>query len=208
MRSIESTIERPRSRRGEPVWEVADLQPVRSPLQGDWTEEDFISLDTNRLIEFTHGLLEFPEPPTPLHQIVVGNLLRALDEFVGRGNALFHMTVKLSPCVIRMPDICHFDGRLVDFKSNDPLSEVKLVMEVLNMSAASRERDLVTNRREYADAGIVEYWIADPDEETITVLSLDGKHYEPAGEYKPGQKAASVLLRGFEIEVAEAFRCD
>ncbi len=207
MRVIESTIERPRSRRGEPVWEVADLQPVRSPLQGDWTEEDFISLDTNRLIEFTHGLLEFPEPPTMLHQIVVGNLLRALDEFVGRGNALFHMTVKLSPDVIRMPDICHFDGRLVDFKSNDPLSEVKLVMEVLNMSAASRERDLVTNRREYADAGIVEYWIADPDEETITVLSLDGKHYEPAGEYKPGQKAASVLLRGFEIEVTEAFRC-
>ncbi len=184
------------------------MQPVRSPLQGDWTEEDFIALDTNRLIEFTHGMLEFPEPPSMLHQIVVGNLLRALDEFVGRGNALFQMTVKLAPGMIRIPDICHFDGRLVDFKSNDPLSEVKLVMEVLNISAASRERDLVHKRCEHADAGIVEYWIVDPDEETITVLSLNGKHYEQAGEYKPGQKAASVLLRGFEIEVTDAFRRD
>lgn len=208
MQSVESTIERPRSRRGEPVWEVADLQPVRSPLQGEWSETDSIALDTNRLIEFTHGLLEFPEPPSMLHQILVGNLLRALDEFVGRGNAIFHMTVKLAPGIIRMPDICHFDGRLVDFKSNDPLSEVKLVMEVLNMSAESRERDLVTKRREYADAGIAEYWIVDPDEETITVLSLGDKYYEQAGEYKPGQKAASILLSGFEIDVTDAFRRD
>ncbi len=190
------------------MWEVADLDPVRSPVQGNWTENDYFALDTNRLIEFTHGMLEFPQPPTMLHQIVVGNLLRPLAEFVGRGNALFHMTVKLSPGVIRMPDICHFDGSLVDYKSNIPLHDVKLVVEVLNMSAESRERDLVTKRREYAQAGIAEYWIVDPDDETITVLSLNGRQYERAGEYKPGQKAASVLLRGFEMEVTEAFRRD
>src|SRR5215213_8472173 len=41
----------PTSRPGTPLWEIAWLYP----LQGEWTEEDYLGLDTKLLIELTDG---------------------------------------------------------------------------------------------------------------------------------------------------------
>ena len=71
-----------------------------------------------------------------------------------------------------------------------------------------RRRDLIKKRREYADAGISEYWIVDPENSAITVLALKDGKFEVAGKYKPGQTAVSRLLPDFEIDVAEAFSVD
>ena len=38
----------------EPAWDVALLFPT----QGNWTEDDYLELDTNRLVEFSHGFVE------------------------------------------------------------------------------------------------------------------------------------------------------
>src|SRR5216684_646925 len=70
---------------------------------------------------------------------------------------------------------------------------------------ARRERDLVTKREEYARAGIGEYWIIDPEQQTITVLGLDGEQYRLHGEFALGQRAASAVLPGFEVDVATVF---
>ena len=75
-------------------------------------------------------------------------------------------------------------------------------MEVV--SDNDRRRDLETKRFEYAQAGIPEYWIVDPMLGEITVLTLSGERYEPAGVYKPGSQAASVLLPGFAVDMAAA----
>jgi Uma2 family endonuclease len=61
---------------------------------------------------------------------------------------------------------------------------------------------------EYAAAGIPEYWIVDPEQSTIRVLALDGDKYRLHGEFGRGQKATSVLLAGFEIQVDEVLPPD
>ena len=78
-------------------------------------------------------------------------------------------------------------------------------MEVVSGGAEDRRRDLKTKRREYAQAGIPEYWIVDPRDERITVLRLDGKKYAIHGEYLKGTTAVSQLLPGFEVDVTTAF---
>ena len=80
-----------------------------------------------------------------------------------------------------------------------------LVMEVVSGGVRDRWRDLKFKRREYAQAGIPEYWIVDPRDERITVLRLDGKQYAVHGEYAKGTKAASHLLPGFGVDVTTAF---
>ncbi|MBI3463073.1 MAG: Uma2 family endonuclease, partial [Planctomycetes bacterium] len=80
-----------------------------------------------------------------------------------------------------------------------------LVMEVVSEGAESRKRDLETKRREYAAAGIPEYWIVDPEEQKVTVLTLDGGTYRVHGEFRPGETATSVLLRGFAVAVRDVF---
>ncbi len=70
----------PVSSTGGPTWEMALLYP----RQGDWSEEEYLAVaqSSNRLIEFSHGHLEFLEMPNIKHQSLVKLLLRLLDDFV------------------------------------------------------------------------------------------------------------------------------
>jgi Uma2 family endonuclease len=77
-------------------------------------------------------------------------------------------------------------------------------MEVVSGDPDDRERDLVVKPVEYARAGIREYWIVDPKLRQITILTLRGKKYVVAGEYKSGT-ASSRLLPGFSVDVDSVF---
>ena len=66
---------------GEPTWDIAML----FPLQGQWTEEEYLALDTNRLMELVDGCLDVLPMPTPYHQAIVRYLF---TEFV-KSSAIF-----------------------------------------------------------------------------------------------------------------------
>ena len=78
-----------------------------------------------------------------------------------------------------------------------------LVVKVV--SPDDPDRDLVEKRADYAAAGIAEYWIADPREETVTVLALEGNTYGEHGTFARGQAATSPLLAGFAADVNAMF---
>ena len=70
-----------------------------------------------------------------------------------------------------------------------PVTDVLLVVEIV--SPSSEGVDLVTKRREYADAGIPQYWTVDQDApQTVTMHRLHG------GEYRP--QATMPLTCGIE----------
>ena len=77
------------------------------------------------------------------------------------------------------------------------------MIEVVSPDAP--QRDLVEKRADYAEAGIPEYWIVDPRDETITVLTLTGEAYAEHGVYARGDLAASVLLEGLTVDATAAF---
>ena len=56
---------------------------------------------------------------------------------------------------------------------------------------------------EYAQAGIPECWIVDPDEKVIIVLRLEGEQYAEHGRFGVGQTAISHLLPDFSVVVDE-----
>jgi len=62
----------------EPAWDVAHLFPA----QGQWSEEEYLGLDTNRLVEFSDGRIEVLPMPTTSHQMVVAFLYGRLLAFV------------------------------------------------------------------------------------------------------------------------------
>jgi Uma2 family endonuclease len=67
------------------------------------------------------------------------------------------------------------------------------------------KRDTEEKPRDYAEAGIPEYWIVNPADETIIVLKLDGDGYSEHGTFRRGESAASALLDGFAVRVDEVF---
>ena len=62
--------------------------------------------------------------------------------------------------------------------------------------------------REPDVAGIPEYWIVDPDQGTITVLTLKKRKYAVHGRFRKGQEAVSRALPGFRAGVAEALEAE
>jgi Uma2 family endonuclease len=189
---------------GEPAWEVALLFPP----QGEWTEEEYLALDTNRMVELSDGRLEVLPMPTIFHQLLVKYLCAMLDQHVSErnlGTVLFApLPVRLWAAKYREPDIVFLRHDRARRVHGQPFG-ADLVMEVVSEGDENRERDLVTKRQEYATAGIAEYWIIDPRERHVTVLTLDEGVYRVHGEFAPEATAASVLLPGFEVDVESVF---
>lgn len=52
-----------------------------------------------------------------------------------------------------------------------------LVVEVVSPGDIQRDRDYIAKRRQYEDLGIPEYWIVDPEAQTVTVLEMQAKGY-------------------------------
>jgi len=195
-------------RLAEPAWEIAELFPD----QGQWSEEEYLALESNHLVEFSHGHIEVLPMPTPRHQSILFFLSRLLHDFVtarGLGTVLpAALRVRLWPGKFREPDVVFMLAEHAERRHEAFWDGADLVMEVVSGSAKDRESDLVIKRREYAEAGIPEYWLVDPETETITVLHLEGDQYAEHGVFERGTIATSVLLPGFTVDVHEAFNAD
>lgn len=189
----------------EPAWDIARLFPP----QGEWSEEEYLDLDTNRLVEFSDGYVEVLPMPTMYHQLVAAYLYGLLLAFVSSrklGTVMYAgIRVRISGQKYREPDVLFLAAEHEEWAGNKYWTGADLVMEVVSEGDADRERDLKNKRKEYAEAGIPEYWIVDPQEGAVLVLRLRGKQYVAHSQCGKGMKAESRLLPGFAVSVDELF---
>lgn len=178
------------------------------PLQGLWTEEQYLTLtnQTNHLIEFSDGEIEVLPIPTSGHQVILlllYDLFRAVVQRAGGKILVAPLRLQVRPGKFREPDI------LMLRDAKDPRYQdafwlgADLVVEIV--SPDRPERDTEEKPRDYAEAGIPEYWIVNPLTDTITVLTLAGDAYAEHGVFHRGDKATSKLLEGFSVTVDEVF---
>lgn len=177
-------------------------------LQGLWTTEQYLALTSasNRLLEFSDGLIEVLPMPTSRHQSISLFLLLMLNTLMQKvgGKVLYSpLRLQIRPGKFREPDL------LLLLARNDPRLQdaywlgADLVVEIVSVD--DRERDTVIKRSEYAEAAIPEYWIVDPEDETFTVLRLEGHGYVEHGVFRRGDTVTSPLLGGFTAPVADVF---
>jgi Uma2 family endonuclease len=181
------------------------------PPQGEWSEELYLALTehTNRLVEFTDGVLEELPMPTDRHQAILEVLFLAFFHFIQpRGGKVRFapLRLRIRPGKFREPDLLLLLAAGDPRRQNRFWTGADLALEVV--SPEKPERDLIQKRADYAEAGVPEYWIVNPQTETITVLRLDGAAYVEAGHYRRGGTAASVLLAGLGVDVTAVFDAD
>lgn len=175
-------------------------------LQGLWSVEQYLTLtnQTNRMIEFTDGVIEVLPMPTKYHQAVSRVLFLALLAVMQRiGGDVFYapLRVEVRPGKFREPDL------LLVLDKDDPRAQdeywigADLVVEIVTQDKP--KRDTEEKLIDYAEAAIPEYWIVNPLQNTITVLVLDGAAYNEHGVFHRGERATSKLLAGFNIAVDE-----
>jgi Uma2 family endonuclease len=173
------------------------------------TFEEYLewALDTEagRLTEWVDGEVVFMSPVTREHQDIGLFLLRVLSEYVEAKQLgavfgfEFLMRLRTRPSG-RAPDVM--------FIANSSLSKVThtyldgpadLVIEIVSPDSA--ERDRVTKYEEYRQAGVREYWWADPAtwETKFYQLQPDGSYLE----VEPNDQGIyhSLALPGFWLDV-------
>ncbi len=191
--------------RPEPTYAIAEL----FPSQGQWTEAEYLALETNRIVELSNGRLEVLEMPNDLHQLILKRLCWLIDMLVVRtqlGRLRFApLRIRLWPGKMREPDLVFMAAVHVDRCGSQYWGAPDLVAEVLSPSDADLDR--IIKMQEYAQADIPEYWIVDPENKKIEVYAL------PAGasEYQlnrmagVGDTLTSTQLPGLQLVLAELF---
>lgn len=192
-----------------PEWK--DLLKEILPRQGEWSEAQYLVLTehTNRLVEFTDGFLEIVPTPTDRHQAILEFLFLAFLALIkpkGGKVRFAPLRLRIRPGKFREPDL------LLLLSGGDPRRQNRfwtgadLTLEIV--SPEKPERDLVQKRADYVEAQVPEYWIVNPQTETITVLRLQGSAYTEVGQFQRGQSAVSSLLAGFVVDVTAVFEAD
>ncbi len=170
----------------------------------EWLTEDVKA-------EFINGEIFLHSPVKRGHLRASDNLYNLLRNFV-QANQLGATAVEKALIALTRndyePDISFWGNeKAATFDDNTMLHPAPdFVVEILSPSTKKHDRE--TKFEDYALHGIREYWIIDPDKQTVEQFGLlmpNDTSYLPYGKFIPGDDIKSIALPGFEIPVAAIF---
>jgi Uma2 family endonuclease len=151
--------------------------------------------------------------PSPLtrHQRILRQLFNAINNFLQQhplGEVLCApMDVVLSNLNVVQPDILFIaTSNAAIITEKNIQGPPNLVIEIL--SESTRKTDEVVKRRLYARYGVQEYWVVDPELETVKIYRITGADYLRVSELSCEAHASltTPLLPHFVIDLTQIFR--
>ena len=145
--------------------------------------EDYYALPDERRVELIDGVIYDMSAPAIIHQKILGELFILFRECMDRHEG--KCEVYLSPCDVRLdrdnrtmvqPDLLVVCEEY-DVRAKNIEGAPDLTLEIL--SPSTRSRDMLLKLYKYANAGVREYWIVDPEQKTVFVYDLEHENYYP-----------------------------
>ena len=171
------------------------------------TKADFAALPETTHAELIGGEIYVSPAPKRPHQASVGNLYLALRvhlDATGTGKVfLAPFDVHLPSGDIVEPDLVVVLAPNLHIVRDWIYGVPDLLIEVTSPSRPMHDR--AVKRALYADNCVHEYWIVDPDERSVEVLTLVEGQWRPAGFFSGEATMRSPLLAGFTLALPELF---
>ena len=171
-----------------------------------WTYEEYYRLNDDQRYEIIDGNLLMAPAPDTWHQSWIGALFIILDRHVRSRNL---GKVFLSPVDVVLNSENSVQPDLV-FVSSANLGIVQrrgifgtpgLLVEMVSVS--SMRRDRYEKKELYARFGVKEYWIGDPANKALEILTLKDGNYELHCVAEEKGKLTSLVLTGLEFDLSE-----
>jgi len=175
-----------------------------------YTYEDYLNLpDNGKRYEIIDGELYMVPAPTTDHQSTVGNFFGTIWHFLQQNpiGKVYHAPtdVLLSDIDVLQPDVLFFSKQKLDILTRENIQGAPdLVIEVL--SPGTEKRDRTIKLKQYEQFGVVEYWMANDENETVEVWRRRGKKLVFHTLLDKTQTLTTPLLPGLEIELEKIFR--
>ncbi len=163
--------------------------------------------ESNQPCELWEGELIMSPTPSFFHQEIALRFYRLLYDWAHErdlGKVIAApIDMVLSPHRVTQPDVAFIAKERLNIIHRVIMGPVDLAVEVVSLGG--RNRDRIEKRDLYEQHGVREYWIIDPEPETVDVLALVRGSYELVMRCGPGETASSRLLPGFEVAVDALF---
>src|ERR1044071_268968 len=174
-----------------------------------WTYDDLAAMPADNVIrEIFDGELFVSPSPFLRHQRIVGRLYRLIGNYLEE-NPIGEVIVAPMDTVFSIDNVCEPDVLYVSHERSSILTNKHIhgapdfVIEVL--SEFNAKNDKVRKLAIYERFGVTEYWIADPEANTIRVFRREGKALPLVSELTTGDVATTPLLPGLIINLTEPF---
>jgi Uma2 family endonuclease len=180
---------------------------------GKYSYADYLSWDMEEMVELIKGKVfkKAAAAPRRIHQWLAGNLYTELNQFLkGKRNHAY-----IAPFDVRLPVKSKRDDKIYTVVQPDIcvvcdpeklddcgcIGAPDLVVEVLSLG--NKQLELQHKYEVYESSGIKEYWIMDPDSQTLLIYTLKDGKYQASRLMTTGDKAKSSVLEGFELDLGE-----
>ncbi len=171
--------------------------------QGEYTLEDYYALPDERRVELIDGVIYDMSAPTPLHQLIGGEVYTAIRKYIEEkgGSCLpFYAPVDVrldcddktmvQPDVLILCDDAKKTKRYI-------MGAPDFCLEVISESTC--RKDYIKKLQKYTDAGVKEYWIIDPFRKILLVHHWKDDY---APHMYPLQGTVGLALYDNELQIA------
>jgi Uma2 family endonuclease len=171
-----------------------------------YTWDDFLALPDDDKRELFDGDLIEVDVPTLHHEYVVGKVLSCLDTWVsGHGGGLVlpsSFKLQISEDQGVMPDVQLYraENPLTLKPSDEQRARPDVAVEVI--STTSRKYDQTTKLEWYAEIGVPEYWLIDPEARTLLQYVLKSGQYALTTALRDEAVFKPASLPGLEIPLS------
>lgn len=191
---------------------------IRIAIQFEWnmktayekkTYPDYLKLPEEKRYELIDGELLMVPAPLTVHQRVSLRLAEKLSEYVRKNNLgeIFYapVDVVLSQHDVVQPDLLFIaEDRKQIITETNVQGAPDIVIEII--SPASVDRDRFVKKALYLKHKTREYWLVDPDQGCIEVLSFENEEYRLLGIFADGDILNSPIFLSLDLDVRSIFK--
>lgn len=172
---------------------------------------DYCLLPEDKQYDLLDGELYMAPAPSSRHQRLLLKLVRLLADFV-EAHGLGEVYIAPLDVILSEEDVLQPDLLFVAQERRGIVSErgcegpPDLVVEILSPATERRDREL--KRKVYAKFGVSEYWLVDPEAQSIEVMVLEAEDFSSPDIYLGEGLVVSRVIPQLSLAVSQVFPQD
>ena len=170
---------------------------------------DYCLLPEDKRYDLIDGELYMAPAPSSRHQRLLLRLARLLADFIEL-HGLGEVYIAPLDVILSEQDVLQPDLLFVAQERREIISErgcegpPDLVVEILSPATEQRDREL--KRKVYAKYGVPEYWLVDPEAESIEVMTLEAEDFGSPSVYLREGLVVSRIIPRLSLAVSQVFQ--
>lgn len=184
------------------------------PQEKHYTYADLLDWPEDERVELIDGVIYRMNTPSRRHQKISGELFAQLHNYLKgktcevysapfgvrlfekKGDSPYDVDTVVVPDIMVVCDLEKLDD-------DGCFGAPDLIIEIL--SPSTRQRDRLIKFNLYQRAGVQEYWIVDPGEKTVIVMTLDDGQYHAPAAYSSHSAVPVGVLEDCQIDLGPVF---